>query len=114
MFVAGFILDTLEHIEAVSQVGTIPGEWLEYAKWEQRDGEKNAPPDHEAWETFWRTLVADRDQDGRNAPAYFERACRMVFISEPQNNKIDTNILMNRGSGKERSEVVTRFLDRVQ
>ncbi|OQO10484.1 hypothetical protein B0A48_03781 [Cryoendolithus antarcticus] len=114
MFVEGFILDALEHVEAASQLGTIPGEWLKYSKWEKRQDEWDDPPDHKAWETFWRTLVADRDHHGRNAPPFFDRACKMVMRSESQNNTINTDDLMNHGFRKDRSEVVTRFLERVQ
>nr|OQO30505.1 hypothetical protein B0A51_01734 [Rachicladosporium sp. CCFEE 5018] len=102
MLVEGFVLDTLKDIDAVSQVGNIPGDWLKYAKWEVREHETNEPPDHRAWETFWRTLVADRDRDGRNAPPFFDRACKMVMRSEPRDTTIDTNVLKNHGFGKDR------------
>ncbi|KAK6442833.1 hypothetical protein LTR95_000939 [Oleoguttula sp. CCFEE 5521] len=114
MFVEGFVLDTLDHVEAVSQLGNIPGDWLKYAKWERRNDDRDHPPDQDAWDTFWKTLVADRDQNGRNAPPFYDRACKMVMRSEPKNNAINTNKLLNLGLGKDRSEVLIRFLKRMQ
>lgn len=111
MFVNGFILDTLNHVGDTSQAGNIAGDWLKHAEW---PGRIDNPPNLRSWEAFWRTLVADRDQDGRNAPPFFDRACKMVLRSQTKDVAINTNVLMDHGFGKDKSEVVTRFLRRVQ
>ncbi|KAL2130488.1 hypothetical protein VTI74DRAFT_6342 [Chaetomium olivicolor] len=67
MFVQGFVVDRIERVEASSQDGCIPREWVELANWTDLE----TPPPQE----FWRTLVVDRGRDGRAPSIYYEEAC---------------------------------------
>lgn len=101
--VEGFELDRIGGIRPYSQNGHIPWDWIEAAGW--MDTQEQSPP-----EDFWRTLVGDRGQYGRNAPAFFERACHESVKSERSGETIDTKKLITEG----RCSIVAAFLRRVQ
>jgi Heterokaryon incompatibility protein (HET) len=71
LFVGGVICDVINSRSKIADKGTIPSEWASFAGW--RDF-ASAPPD-----VFWRTLVADRDSYGNEAPSIFGFACHGVF-----------------------------------
>ncbi|KAF9769804.1 hypothetical protein IL306_012726 [Fusarium sp. DS 682] len=100
MFLQGFVLDTVSHLEFPSQLGHIPPEWPLLAGWKPKAG---SPP-----EEFWRTLVADRGPDGRDPPSFYGPACETVF-QEAMDDTLDTSMLINHGSS-----VISDFLKRVQ
>lgn len=100
MFVEGFILDEIDKMELPSQLGNIPPEWPKLAGWLDRD---TLPP-----EAFWRTLVANRDQNGDEPPPYYPRACREVF-QEFVDDTLDTSTMLVQSS-----TIITKFLSRVQ
>ncbi|KAF4334940.1 ankyrin and het domain protein [Fusarium beomiforme] len=100
MFLQGFVLDTVSHLEFPSQLGHIPPEWPLLAGWKPKAG----PPPEE----FWRTLVADRGPDGRDPPSFYGPACETVF-QEAMDDTLDTSMLINHGSS-----VISDFLKRVQ
>jgi hypothetical protein len=107
MFVEGFILDEVSHVDQIASNGNMPFQWLKPGKWTDTN---KAPP-----EEFWRTLVADRGTNGRNPPTYFPRACResMKFKAKTKANprgNLDTKRLINEG----RCTIVAEFLRRVQ
>ncbi|KAK3077745.1 hypothetical protein LTS18_009430, partial [Coniosporium uncinatum] len=55
LFVSGFVFDVIGQATDKSQSGVIPKEWLEMGKWKAGKD----PP-----EPLWRTLVADRAENG--------------------------------------------------
>jgi Heterokaryon incompatibility protein (HET) len=103
LFVEGFKLDTVTKVESASQNGQIPWDWITAAGWE--DTEFQPPP-----EEFWRTIVGDRSQYGRNAPPFFERACHEAIRKQQRGGTIDTRKLITEG----RCSIVAAFLRRVQ
>src|SRR6186713_12014 len=70
MYVKGFRLDMIVSKGVTSQGGYIPWQWLQDAGW---NSTLKHPP-----EQFWKTLVADRDPDGRKPPGYYSRACKVI------------------------------------
>jgi hypothetical protein len=71
MYAEGFILDKVGKVEEASRAGYVPSQWLAPGGWD----DTNLPPPEE----FWRTLVADRGPNGRNAPSFYTRACGESF-----------------------------------
>jgi hypothetical protein len=102
LFVEGFPLDKIESVSTYSQNGQIPWEWIKASGWKRAPS--SVPP-----EEFWRTLVADRNQHGRNAPQFFERACHESVNKEREGETIDTKKLITEG----RCSIVASFLRRV-
>jgi hypothetical protein len=85
--VQGFILDTVGLADLPAQAGGIPSSWLETGNWKP---EQPQPP-----EQFWRTLVADRDPDGRSSPpAYYKLACQYAFEQRPTGGDLSTRELL--------------------
>ena len=80
----------------------IPFKWLVPGGWHN----KSEPPPEE----FWCTLVADRGSNGRNAPAYFARACHESFKRTISGEPLNTKQLIDEG----RCTIVAEFLRRVQ
>jgi hypothetical protein len=102
MFVEGFILDKVGQLEGRSQGGIIPSEWLNLGKWH----DPSTPPPEE----FWRTLIADRDPNGRNVPKFYATVCSQALRQGVKGGPINTdNIISHSGSS-----VVTDFTRRVQ
>ncbi|KAH8767748.1 hypothetical protein F5882DRAFT_521848 [Hyaloscypha sp. PMI_1271] len=113
MFVRGFVLDevatvdrllTVEHLAAN---GNKPYRWLLAGGWDDTD---TNPPDE-----FWRTLVADRTQNGHNLPTYFPGACKesMRYKAKTMSKTggyVDCGKLIEEG----RCTIVAQFLRRVQ
>jgi Heterokaryon incompatibility protein (HET) len=107
MFVRGFILDQVATVEHLAANGNIPYRWLTAGGW--FDTDKNPPDD------FWRTLVADRAQNGHNPPTYFPRACKesMRYKAKTMSKTrgyVDCRKLIEEG----RCTIVAQFLRRVQ
>jgi hypothetical protein len=103
LFVYGFVLDTIDKLQAPATEGNVPAEWLGLAKWDPSKG--GQPP-----ESFWRTLVADRDDKGHNPPSYYRRACEHAFAQRVMGGNLNTERLMS----SESSEIMTNYLRRVQ
>ena len=61
-------------------------------------------------EMFWRTLVADRGDDGLDPPSFFLRACREAAGRGLASGSLNTIELINQG----RSSIISDFLRRVQ
>lgn len=101
---SGFVLDIIEDVGAEATGGIIPSSWLKLVGWE--DSTEPLP------ESFWRTLVANRDLGGqKSAPAYFPLTCRWAFDRRTKGYHLDTRQLLNEG--KPPREAAT-FLRRVQ
>jgi hypothetical protein len=58
-------------------------------------------------EKFWKTLVADRDSNGRKLPSYFQLACRYAFDGRATGGDLSTSELPTRGKCP---TIVTEFL----
>ena len=101
MMVSGFILDEVEHVDAVSQNGHIPESWVKTGGWHDLT---QGPPDQ-----FWRTLVADRSSDGGNAPIYGARAVQLSITRGHFGGHLNTAELVNSPSS-----IVSHFFRRVQ
>ena len=82
--------------------GIVPPDWLDLGGWADTN---TAPP-----ERLWRTLVADRGQDGVNPPTYYPRACQHALAQTVQGGALNTQNLIVKGG----STVVARFLQRLQ
>ena len=82
IFVKGFILDKVSEVTEPARLGNIPRTWLEFGEWENTSED---PP-----EEFWRTLVADRGQHGRNAPTYYPRACKEAIKRTVDGDTLET------------------------
>ena len=108
LLVKGLILHTIQPCELKSNAtsGTIPADWREAAQWlETLPPEQNPPPD-----SFWRTLVANRNTHGRKSPLYWRRACSEAFQEAPKDDDLETSLVL---SGNPASSV-REFLHRVQ
>lgn len=103
LFVHGFVLDEIERIESPAVEGNIPRKWVELGNW-------NVIQDADPPESFWRTLVADRDEKGLNPPTYYRRACKYAFAQRASGGSLNTgNLIAN-----DISKVMTDYLKRVQ
>ena len=103
LFVHGVVLDTTKDMKSPAVEGNIPHEWIAFGGWSKI---KDEPP-----ESFWRTLVADRDEKGRNPPSYYRRACKQSFSQRTLGGSLNTTNLINNN---ERSKTMTNYLKRVQ
>ncbi|KAF7512124.1 hypothetical protein GJ744_002286 [Endocarpon pusillum] len=103
LYVHGFVLDTVSDLKSPAIEGNIPHEWLAFGGWSKL---KEQPP-----ESFWRTLVADRDEKGHNPPSYYGRACRQSFSQRTPGGSLNTTNLINN---HERNKIMTDYLKRVQ
>jgi 8-oxo-dGTP pyrophosphatase MutT (NUDIX family) len=102
LYVEGFVLDKVGKVEEASRAGYIPFKWLAPGGWLKM----SEPPPEE----FWRTLVADRGPNGRNAPSFYTRACHESFKRTIWGEPVNTRQLIDEG----RCTIVAEFLRRVQ
>jgi len=108
LLIKGLIVHTIAPSELKSNAtsGTIPADWREAACWHDTlPPEQNPPP-----ESFWRTLVANRNTHGRKPPLYWRRACSEAFQEAPKEDDLETSLVL---SGNPASSV-REFLHRVQ
>ena len=59
---------------------------------------------------LWRTLVAERGDDGRNPPPWYYRACRYCLMNKSPNGHLNTDKLL----AQTQPGIVRAFLKRVQ
>jgi hypothetical protein len=102
LLVHGFVLDKIEEIRIPAIEGNVPHDWLELGGWNDTTQD---PP-----ESFWRTLVADRDEKRHNPPSYYRRACKHAFAQRVERGSLNTERLI----GNEDSRIMVNFLKRVQ
>ncbi|KAJ4300998.1 hypothetical protein N0V90_003087 [Kalmusia sp. IMI 367209] len=111
--VLGFVLDRVDSVDKQSQNGNIPLSWFQMG---QVDVKSFGRTDHDQqtkdyWDEFWRTLVADRGQSGRNPPAYYARAFEMSLKKGLlATGSLNTTDMIDHG----RCSVVSEFFRRVQ
>jgi hypothetical protein len=81
--VRGFSLGVVDSVGDKATHGSIPSSWLDLVGWQ----EASSPLP----QAFWRTLVADRDLDGRSPPpAHFPLACKWAFKRRTQDYDLIT------------------------
>jgi hypothetical protein len=98
----------LKHISKISSRvvdGTISDDCFSILGW-QHGGE-----DKDIKDIVWRTLVADRGSDGKNAPAWYKRACVYALRKTSAEGDLNTSKLI---ANKSMPESVTEYLKRVQ
>ncbi|KAH8693273.1 heterokaryon incompatibility protein-domain-containing protein [Talaromyces proteolyticus] len=88
--VHGFVLDEIRQKAPPANAGVIPIEWNELARWEDTS---ELPP-----ESFWRTLVGNRDQDGQQPLKIWRRACKIAFSMKPQGGPLNIEKILEVAS----------------
>lgn len=109
LFVTGFVLDEIGKASTYCQNGHIPMEWLELARWDpwtptSPSGEAPDPP-----ERLWRTLVADRGDDGANAKIYYPSIFTYAATHSTEGNGLETAELSKR-----HNSLLVEFLKRMK
>lgn len=118
--VQGFILDKISQRDDAASGGVVPETWFELGRWDLDTKGEELPPDD-----FWRTLVADRDELGRNPPAWYPLACRhtlQFFNHESRgsvnlfqvDSQLDNPALLKRYSKRLQSVIWGRRLGRTE
>ena len=102
MFVEGFIYDEIGRIEEIARDGNLPMAWLTAGSW--RDHNQD-PPDE-----LWRTIVANRAPDGRNALTFYRTAFKESLKKGRQGDILKTANLIYYGQ----CSIVAQFLRRMQ
>ena len=102
MFVEGFIYDEIGRIEEIARDGNLPMAWLTAGNW--RDHNQD-PPDE-----LWRTIVANRGPDGRNALTFYPTAFKESLKKGRQGDILKTAYLIHYGQ----CSIVAQFLRRMQ
>lgn len=98
--VVGIVVSEIREIGERAMHGIIPSAWLEWPS----EGETTMP------DSLWRTLVANRDPNGNDAPSWYRSACYHV-ISRSQDPDINTTQMIK---DPETPSLVVKFLKRVQ
>lgn len=106
LFAKGFRLARIQEVSARNTGGVILRESLRMGGWEGFKRNTDSVPD-----PIWRTLVADRDQDGQVPPSWYQRAClRCLEVADTFNNG-DLNVgELLQGD----SEMLRKYLVRVR
>ncbi|EEA22069.1 Ankyrin and HET domain protein [Talaromyces marneffei ATCC 18224] len=99
--VHGFILDEIDRKAPPANGGVIPVEWNELADWD--DTSTSPPP-----ETFWRTLVGNRDDVGQQPLKLWRRACQIAFSMKPRDGPLNVEKAL-----EEASSFVREYLEKV-
>lgn len=82
LYARGFRLGKIQEVSARNTGGVILRESLLMGGWEGFKTNTDSVPD-----PIWRTLVADRDQDGQVPPSWYQRAClRCLEVADTFNN----------------------------
>lgn len=81
--VKGFKLDTITSVEEPALNGVIPSAWMEVATHIAEEREQWPVGHTPEWnyipDVLWRTLVADRGDDGNPPPGWYRRACEESY-----------------------------------
>ncbi|KAF2652232.1 HET-domain-containing protein [Lophiostoma macrostomum CBS 122681] len=105
----GFILDRISKKDDAASAGVVPETWFDLGGWDPETDSEEPPP-----EEFWRTLVADRDDTGRNPPAWYPLACRntlLYFNNSTGPNAVNLPLV---GSHMEDPALLKRYIKRSQ
>jgi hypothetical protein len=105
LWARGLVLGTVSRISSQVVDGTVPDEFLRMAGW-NREEDINTIPDY-----LWRTLVADRGEDGNLPPFWYRRACMYALTQASSDGHLNTTKLV---STRSLPRTVIRYLRRVQ
>ena len=105
LVVKGIIVDIIDHVSPHLASGTLPQACLELGGWTNDRPIDRVPDD------LWRTLVADRGPDGKNAPPWYARACLHALQRVTRNG--DLEISSQVLSSSTPATIIT-FLERVK
>jgi hypothetical protein len=121
LLVRGFQFDRIISIEEPAHNGIIPSRWMEVAMRvaEEREQSTNYIPE---WgyipDQLWRTLVADRGENGNPAPGWYHRACKESYrrcdFKAYEYSDLDTSDLIENPLDDGNSSSMVNFLRRVQ
>ena len=102
IFVEGFAYDQIGGIQEIARDGNLPITWLRAGGWDDHDQD---PPDD-----LWRTIVANRGPDGRNALTFYPTAFKESLKKGRRGDILKTANLINYGQ----CSIVAQFLRRIQ
>ena len=102
IFVEGFVYDEIGSVQEIARDGNLPITWLTAGDWNNHDQD---PPDE-----LWRTIVANRGPDGRNALTFYPTAFKESLKKGRQGDILKTANLINYGQ----CSIVAQFLRRMQ
>ncbi|RYP74498.1 hypothetical protein DL771_002972 [Monosporascus sp. 5C6A] len=92
MYVKGFVLGTITWNTSRIPDGIIPQEALKKLGWT----DEGQPEYYDVPDRVWRTLVADRDPDGKLPPSWYKRACLRCLVNDTPNGHIATKDILER------------------
>jgi hypothetical protein len=105
LYVKGFQLGEITKRSGRVADGVINQEALEMGGWPLNCSSSTVP------DQLWRTLVADRGDNGINAPSWYHRACLECLSHTDQNGDLNTNKLKDYTGTP---STIVSFLNRVQ
>jgi Heterokaryon incompatibility protein (HET) len=94
----GFQLDIVSDVEDAARGGVIPSSWLDP---KYKDGTAN-----KISEPFWRTMVAGKGPDGKNASTSYSLFCQEMFQTQHDINLVEEK-------QKSSNQVLIEFINRV-
>lgn len=100
--IQGFVLDTIRKKASAARAGVIPSDWNKIVGWENT----SSPPP----ETFWRTLVGNRDFTSHKPPRHWRKACHDAFSLRTSGGDLD----IKEAVAYECPKFVQQYLERVQ
>lgn len=95
-----FHVGTIDEIWDSAVFGNIPASWLRAAEWEDED---KLPPDE-----FWRTMVANRTNQGNHPEPWYPRAFHSAVREKGIRHGINTHQLIHEKDNAAYSEVFRR------
>ncbi|KAH8590448.1 hypothetical protein B0O99DRAFT_691452 [Bisporella sp. PMI_857] len=104
--VKGVVLDKISRLGSTSEVGRIKHEWLQLGGCSIINDLDYVP------DSFWRTLVADRNDNGCNAPSWYYRAFLQCLVETPIGKDINVDEIIKLY--EDSAMLVVDFLRRVQ
>ncbi|KAI0533968.1 heterokaryon incompatibility protein-domain-containing protein [Xylaria digitata] len=111
LHVKGVVIGTIKWTSGPTARGVVTRVCCEKGGWKFDGQPKDKVPDK-----LWRTMVADRDIDGNNAPPWYHRAALHSIALADNNGDLPTQELINQSEflGRKHPQIVNEFLKRVQ
>lgn len=101
-YVPGYVLDRIKTKGDVATAGIVPISWARMAGWSSL---AETPPD-----TFWRSLVGNRNATGQRAPFHWGQICTTAFARRAVGQDLETSEAIRHGC----PDPIRVFLERVQ
>ncbi|KAI1743054.1 heterokaryon incompatibility protein-domain-containing protein [Xylaria scruposa] len=105
--VKGIVVGSIKWTSSAIAGGVITRTCFDKGGWRSDGQPKSKVPDK-----LWRTMIANRDAHGNNAPSWYHRAALHAMALTDNNGNLATQKLLNEGG--DRPQIVTEFLKRVQ